>query len=278
MKVWISFDMEGVAGIVDWEQCRAGSGEPYALGQKLLQNEVNAAIDGALEAGATEVVLNDSHGKMSNLDPREIAGGAAYISGRNKPLHMMQGLDASTDAIFFVAYHGAISGPSSVLSHSYNPDVFSAARINGVLVGESGINALVAQHHGVPIALVTGDAITHDDTRPFAPDAVGVVTKESITRFSARNLHPDESCRLIRAGAAEAIRRVSEGTVSSPQIESPVMLDLEFRTADLAEVAAWAKHTTRTGERAVRVQNESLLEMFETFMAINALSLQFGGR
>ncbi|MCW4456829.1 M55 family metallopeptidase [Microbacterium sp. MPKO10] len=278
MKIWISFDMEGVAGIVDWEQCRVGSGEPYALGQRLLQNEVNAAIEGALDAGATEVVLNDSHGHMSNLDPNLIAGTAAYISGRNKPMHMMQGLDGSADAIFFLAYHGAISGRSSVLSHSYNPDVFSAARVNGTPVGESGINALVAQHYGVPIALVTGDSVTQDDTRPFAPDAVEVVTKESITRFSARNLHPDESCRQIREGASEAVRLVSAGRMASPHIELPAVLDLEFRTADLASVAVWAKHTTRTGDRSVRVESENLREIYESFMAINALAQKFGGR
>lgn len=278
MKVWISFDMEGVAGIVDWEQCRAGSGEAYALGQRLLQDEVNAAIEGAIAGGATQIVLNDSHGRMSNLDPARISGGAAYLSGRNKPLHMMQGLDAGFDAAFFVAYHGAISGPASVLSHSYNPDVFSALRINGEAVGESGVNALVAQHHGVPIALVTGDRVTHEDTRPFAPDAVNVVTKESITRFSALNLHPAESCRLIREGAAEAMRRVAAGGVATPGIAAPAQLDLEFRTADLAAVSTWAKHTTRTGDRSVRVHSDSLLEMFETFMAVNALVQQYGGR
>jgi D-amino peptidase len=85
MKVWISFDMEGVAGIVDWEQCRPGGGESYALGCALLQDEVNAAINGAIAGGATAIVLNDSHGRMANLDPRKIAGDAQYISGRHKP-------------------------------------------------------------------------------------------------------------------------------------------------------------------------------------------------
>lgn len=279
MKVWISFDMEGVAGIVDWDQCRPGSGEPYALGRALLQDEVNAAIEGALAGGATEVVLNDSHSRMTNLDPRLVSGGAQYISGRHKPLHMMQGLDASFDAVFMVGYHGAISGAPSALSHSYNPEVFTAARINDELVGESGINALVAQHYGVPIALVTGDAVTHDDTRPFAPGAVSVVTKESITRFSAKNLHPAESCRLIRAGAQEAMRRVAAGVAPVPMIARPARLDLELRTADQARIATWARGTVRTGERSVRIESASqdLLEVFESFMAVNHLTGPLSG-
>ena len=142
MKVWISFDMEGVAGIVDWEQCRPTGGARYEVGCQLMQDEVNAAIEGALAGGATEVVLNDSHGTMANLDPRKIAGSATYLSGRHKPRYMMQGLDESFDAVFFVGYHGSISGASSVLSHSYNPEVISAVLLNDRPVGESGINAL----------------------------------------------------------------------------------------------------------------------------------------
>ena len=92
MKVFISFDMEGVAGIVDWSQCR-GPGQPYEEGRRLLLGEVNAAIDGAMAGGATEIVCNDSHGTMNNLDPEELHGQAAYVSGRHKPLYMMQGLD-----------------------------------------------------------------------------------------------------------------------------------------------------------------------------------------
>ena len=278
MKVWISFDMEGVAGIVDWEQCRPGSGAPYVLGCALLQDEVNAAIEGALAGGATEIVLNDSHSTMANLDPRRIAGNAQYISGRHKPMYMMQGLDASFDAIFFVGYHGSISGPPSTLSHTYNPEVISGARINGQYVGESGINALVADHFGVPIALVTGDSVLHGETRPFARDAIEVVTKESITRFSARNLHPTVSCAAIRAGAELAMRRVGEGAMSTPNITSPAALDLDFQTADMAEVATWARGAVRISDREVRIEGENFLNIFESFVAVNYITRQAGGR
>jgi D-amino peptidase len=278
MRVWMSLDMEGVAGVVDWEQCRPGSGAPYALGCELLQDEVNAAIEGAIAGGATEVVLNDSHSRMANLDPRKIAGGAQYISGRHKPRYMMEGLDDTFDAAFFVGYHGSISGRPSTMSHTYNPEVFAGAKLNGTYVGESGINALVADHYGVPIAFVSGDEVTWEETAPFARGALNVVTKHSITRASARSLHPTESCRLIREGAREAIKRVAVGAVETPGIDRPATLDLEFQTSDMAEIATWARGVRRTAERGARIAGDSLLEMFTSFVAVTYITRQAGGR
>ena len=278
MKIWMSFDMEGVAGIVDWDQCRPSGGARYEVGCQLMLDEINAAIEGAVAGGASEIVLNDSHGTMANLDPRRIAGGAGYISGRHKPRYMMQGLDDSFDAAFLVGYHGSISGRPSTLSHTYNPEVFSAARVNGELVGESGINALVAEHYGVPIAFVSGDSVTWEETEPFAPDAVHVTTKESISRFSASNLHPTESCRLIRAGAEQAVRRIAGDGMRTPELARPATLDLEFQTGDMAEVATWARGAERTGERSVRITDDDLLAMFTSFVAVTYITRQAGGR
>jgi D-amino peptidase len=208
VKVFISFDMEGVAGIVDWSQC-LGPGQLYEEGRRLLLGEVNAAIDGALEAGATEIVCNDSHGTMNNLDPSDLHGQASYVSGRHKPLYMMQGLDATADLVFMVGYHGSISGESSVLSHTYNPSVVSHVELNGVRVGESGINALVALACQAPVGLITGDQQTIDEADPFLADAERVVVKESFTRFGASNLHPEVARELIADGARRAVERAA---------------------------------------------------------------------
>src|SRR5215468_8207591 len=174
VKVFISFDMEGVAGIVDWSQCK-GPGQPYEEGRQLLLGEVNAAIDGAVAAGATEIVCNDSHGTMNNLDPAQLHGRASYVAGRHKPLYMMEGMDDSVDAVFFIGYHGSISGASSVLSHTYNPSVIAKAELNGVECGESGINALVALACRAPVALITGDQQTITEGGPFFKEAERVV-------------------------------------------------------------------------------------------------------
>jgi D-amino peptidase len=275
VKVFISFDMEGVAGIVDWSQCRA-PGQPYEEGRRLLLGEVNAAIDGAMAGGATEIVCNDSHGTMNNLDPAALHGQASYVSGRHKPLYMMQGLDATADVVFMVGYHGSISGESSVLSHTYNPSVISHVSLNGVRVGESGINALVALAYGVPVGLITGDRQTAGEARPFLADAELVVVKESFTRFGASNLHPEMARAMITDGARRAGERVAG--VKPPSISLPATLEVKVQTADMAEVASWVRGAERTGVRTVSIRGEDPLAMFRSFVAVTYITRVAEGR
>jgi D-amino peptidase len=275
VKVFISFDMEGVAGIVDWSQCRA-PGQPYEEGRRLLLGEVNAAIDGAMAGGATEIVCNDSHGTMNNLDPAALHGQASYVSGRHKPLYMMQGLDATADVVFMVGYHGSISGESSVLSHTYNPSVISHVSLNGVRVGESGINALVALAYRVPVGLITGDRQTAGEARPFLADAELVVVKESFTRFGASNLHPEMAQAMITDGARRAVERVAG--VKPPSISLPATLEVEVQTADMAEVASWVRGAERTGVRTVSIRGEDPLAMFRSFVALTYITRVAEGR
>jgi D-aminopeptidase len=177
VKVYISVDMEGVAGISDWEQCLAG-GDDYQLGRDLVLGEVNAAIDGALEAGATEFLVNDSHSLMRNLPPGELGGHASYLSGRFKPLYMMEGLDPSYDVALFLGYHAAMTTPG-ILSHTYNPRAIANVTLNGTVTGEAGINALVAMHHGVPIEVITGDQYVGPEAAPFCPGINVIEVKTS---------------------------------------------------------------------------------------------------
>ena len=275
MKVFISLDMEGVAGIVDWSQCRP-PGQAYEEGRALLLGEVNAAIDGALAAGATEIVCNDSHGTMNNLDPAALHGRAAYVAGRHKPRYMMEGLDDSFDAVFFVGYHGSVSGEPSVLSHTYNPAVVSRVTLNGVECGESGINALVALGHGVPVALVTGDQVTIAEAAPFVPQAERVVVKGSITRFAAAQAHPDDAREMIRAGAEAALRGL--GKLPLPDIERPARLDVDMQTADMADVASWVKGVERSGTRSVRITGDDPLAIYRAFVGITYITRVSEGR
>src|SRR4051794_33271620 len=168
VKVFLSTDMEGTAGVVDWSQVR-GPATEYEYYRAQLQAEVNAAIDGALAAGATEFLVNDSHSTMQNLRPDELHGRASYLSGKHKPMYMMEGLDASFDAAMFVSYHGSAGATSSVLHHTYNPRAIAEVRLNGRIAGESGVNALVALAYGVPVVLISGDQVTIDEAQPFCP-------------------------------------------------------------------------------------------------------------
>jgi D-amino peptidase len=275
MKVFISFDMEGVAGIVDWSQCTP-PGQAYEEGRALLLGEVNAAIDGALAGGATRIVCNDSHGRMNNLNPADLHGRATYVAGRHKPLYMMEGMDETVDAVFFVGYHGSISGESSVLSHTYNPSVVSKVELNGTECGESGINALVALGCRAPVALITGDQHTINQGDPFLPDAERVVVKESITRFAASQSHPLDAREKIAAGAQAAARRA--GAIPLPAITLPATLDVHLQTADMAQVAGWVKGVERTGTRTVRVIGDDPIAVFRSFVAITYITRVAEGR
>lgn len=275
MKVFISFDMEGVAGIVDWDQCRPG-GHGYPAGCGLLLGEVNAAIDGAVAAGADEIVCNDAHGLMANLPADELHGRATYVAGRHKPGYMMQGLDRSVDAVLLVGYHGSISGASAILSHTYNPNVISRVELNGTPVGESGINALVALAEGAPIALITGDRAAVDECMPWTPGAVGVVVKESITRFSAASMHPESAREAIRAGAEQAVKLAP--TLAPPLIALPARLDVDVLDADMAEVAGWIKGVERTGTRRVTITGDDPAAVFRSFVGLTYVTRVASGR
>jgi D-amino peptidase len=263
MKVYLSTDMEGTAGIVDWAQC-VGDGPEAAAGRELLLAEVNAAIDGALAAGATEIVVNDSHSVMRNLAPARLHGRAAYISGSHKPLYMMEGLDSSFDAIFFVSYHGSMGGDPAVLSHTYNPRAVAEVRLNGQVVGESGVNALVAAHFGVPVVLVTGDQTACEETVAVIPGVEAAVVKKSITRFAAESLHPEVARDLIRAAATRSIEGLAGAR--APDVPAPSALEVTWRTADMAEMATWIRGIERIAPQVTRATDDDRLRLFRTFI------------
>ncbi len=266
MKVFISSDMEGTAGVVDWSQCLAGQPE-YEYYRTLLQAEVNAAIEGAQDAGATDFLVNDSHSRMQNLRPDTLAGGARYLSGRHKPLYMMQGLDETFDAVFLVSYHGSMA-TSSPLSHTYNPRAIAEVRLGGTVVGESGINALVAQAYGVPVVLVTGDDVTAAEAAAVCPGIRTAVVKTAVSRFAADSLHPVAARELIREQARCAIAGLADA--APPRIELPATLSVRFRNGDLAEMATWVDGVRRSGDphegTTVTMTDEDPLRLFRRFI------------
>lgn len=265
MKIFISSDMEGTAGVVDWTQVMS-AGPRYEYYTDLLTNEINAAIEGAQAAGATEFLLNDSHSTMQNIKPGALAGRAGYLSGRFKPMYMMQGLDASFDAVFFVSYHGSMGSAGSVLSHTYFPSAFAEVTINGSVAGEAGINALVAQAYGVPVVLVTGDETTATETASFCPGIRSAIVKKSVSRFAAQGLHPEEACELIKEQARLAIEHLDSAT--PPTIELPATLEISFRSHDYAELASRISGVVRTGDLRATITDDDPLRLYQTFITI----------
>lgn len=265
MKIFISSDMEGTAGVVDWDQCMS-TGRQYPYYTALLTAEINAAIEGAMQAGATEFLVNDAHSEMANLKPDTLAGRASYLSGRYKPLYMMQGLDSNFDAIFLVSYHGSMGSQGSALSHTYFPLAFAEITINGIVAGEAGINALVASAYGVPVVLVTGDETTAEETRRFCPGIKAAVVKKSITRFAAESLHPSAAQDLIREQARLALDELS--AAAAPVIERPVTLAISFRTSDYSELASRVAGVERTGPLAATITGEDPLDIYQRFITV----------
>jgi D-amino peptidase len=269
MKLFLSTDFEGTSGIVAWEQIIEGNAE-YEQGRRLLTDEVNAVITGALEGGASEFVVNDAHHYMRNLHPQDLKGRATLITGKHKPLYMMEGLDASFDGICFVSYHGSIGAEHAILSHTYNPGAIWEVRLNGDVVGESGINALVAAHYGVPIIFVSGDETTARESEGIAPQAEKVVVKHSLGRFAAAHLHPSVACDLLQGGATRAVRKL--GQMQPPAFELPIALEVTFLVADMAEMALWVRGVERVGPRTVKLTNDNLLDLYRMFVTVVTLT------
>jgi D-amino peptidase len=264
VKIFISADMEGVAGVVDWAQCRAG-GDDYEMGRALLLGEVNAAIEGALAAGATEILVNDSHSVMRNLPPDALAGRAAYLSGRFKPRYMMQGLDASFRAAVFVGYHAARPSPG-VLSHTYDPRVITDVRLAGRRTGEAGLNALVAQDAGVPIVAITGDQYVGEEAAPFCPGIRHIQVKESVSRFAAVNRHPELAREAIRAGVAAALSAVDD--FGPPAVPMPATIEVDLVSPDMAEQATWIHGVRRLDITTVALTDDDPLRLFQAFITL----------
>jgi D-amino peptidase len=278
MKLFLSTDFEGTSGIVAWEQIIEGQPE-YAQGRLLLTREVNAVINGAQEAGASEFVVNDAHHFMRNLHPQELAGEATLISGRHKPLYMMEGLDSSFAGVCFVSYHGSIGAERAVLCHTYSPAAIWEVRLNGQVVGEAGINALVAAHYGVPIILVSGDDVTVQEAEIVAPAAEKIVVKHSLGRFAAAHIHPTRACELLRAGAQRAVGRLARGErLEPPSFQLPVLLEVTFLVADMAEMVCSVRGVERTGARTVCLSGDNLLNIYRQFVAVVVLARALADR
>ncbi|MEU8125311.1 M55 family metallopeptidase [Spirillospora sp. NPDC049024] len=247
MRVYVSADMEGVAGVVNLDQTVRG-GHGYALAQGLMTAEVNAAIAGAFDAGATSVTVNDAHGTMDNLVPDELDPRARLLSGLAKPSSMMAGLTPDCDLAIFIGYHAA-AGTDGVLAHSFSSH-FHRLRLGGRLMSEADVNAIYAASLGVPVGLVSGDAALCRDLSPGMPAASMVSVKEAAGWSAADSLHPTRACDLIREGAASAVEAAGSLIVADIPPELTLEVDMAMPTA--ADLAAQIPGSERVSPSTVR--------------------------
>jgi D-amino peptidase len=207
---------------------------------------------------------------MQNLRPDELHGRASYLSGRHKPMYMMEGLDDSFDAALFISYHGSASSTSSVLHHTYNPRAIAEVRLNGELAGEAGVNALVALAYRVPVVLISGDRITIDEVQPFCPEIESVVVKESVSHNAALSLHPERARELIREGTHRGLARLADFRL--PTVTLPAELTVRFHNRAFAELACALRGVEQREEKVVAIRADDPLQLFRTFIATVLLS------
>lgn len=270
MKIYMSVDIEGCAGIVDRMHGNREGGPEYELGKLIMTEEANAAIQGALDAGATELVVNDSHGQMRNLIPTLLHPKARLIQGRGKHLFMCEGLDGSFDAVFLVGYHGSAGIRDGVLNHAFHP---YELRYNGRVWSETGLTASVAGHYGVPVALVTGDDAAVRDAEAILPPHVGVSVKRGISRLAGDSLSPAEARARIRDGARRAVERLGE--FEPLQVDTPVNVEFDCYYSMQADITALIPTVERVGDRTVRYQSPDALAAYRTFLATYYIARDF---
>jgi D-amino peptidase len=256
--------MEGTAAVASWTQVDPDSSE-YPYYRTLMSREVRAAIDGARTTGTWDVLVNDSHERMRNVEWDVLPPDVRLIYGNRKPFSMAEGIDASFDAAFFTGYHAAVGTRDGALDHTYTSETLYETRINGKACSEAMLNAAVLGTAGVPVVLITGDRATIEQTRAEMPWIEGVIVKESIGRFAVNSVSPERARALIHAGARRAIERLP---AARPYVfEAPLTLELDFVSTQNADFAELIPGFDRIGGRTVRFVHDDYRTLFRAYVA-----------
>ena len=277
MRIYISVDMEGLAGVAHPHQVVFGANgldrTDYDRTRALMAGEANAAIDGAFEAGATDVVVNDSHWLMRNLRAEDLRDGARLIIG-DKPMSMTQGIDAPGDGAFdgaaFIGYHAGAGHPTGVIAHTYSSITILEIRANGVPHNEAGLNAIRLGHHGVPVILVAGDDALAGEIEHLLPWAERVVVKRGLGTNVTDSLAPADARTAIHAGMGRAIARLEDMPLYEPEL--PIRGEIDFRLPVMADYAAVLVGTERIGPRTVAFTEPDGEAFYRTTLALIRLA------
>jgi len=270
LKVFISADMEGVGGVSTWSVQAGSKGREYEKFRELMTKEVNAAIAGAFDAGATEVLVGDSHGDAQNIDVELLDERVRLIRAWPRPLGMMQGIDASFGAVVFVGYHAAEGRPNATLSHSF--DGTMEVELDGVTVPEAGFNAAIAGDFGVPVVFLSGDQTICEDARKLLGPIETAVVKEATGFYSASMIHPEEAQKRIREGVKRGVEGRKE--IKPYRVARPVRLRIRFNEVVVAEVVAMLPGVERPAGNVIVFQGRDMIEVSKFFEAISNIKIQ----
>ena len=258
MKIYISADMEGVVGVVTGDQL-GPTGFEYQRFREFMTQEVNAAIEAAFEAGATEITVSDSHGNAENLLIEKLPKNILLVRGFPRPLTMMQGIDETFDGVIFIGYHSSTTNSSGVRAHTFSSARLADVRLNNISMSEGSFNAAIAGHFNVPVIMVSGDDAAVKEVSSVVGDIEGAIVKWNYGFHSARTIMPDASYALIREKVKKAIGRIKDFKPYKPK--TPVQLDVRFKNYRPSEVLSYLSIVERTDAHSIRFVGRDMIEV-----------------
>jgi D-amino peptidase len=273
LKILISTDMEGISGVVDWTQVDRKESD-YSRFTHILTAEVNAAVSGAFEGGATEVAVTDAHDTGRNIRIEELDPRASLHYGNPSPLFMVQGVQKSVDAVLMIGYHARSGTPSAVLSHTWTGTSVADVWLNDRPVGEMGLASTLCGYYGVPVIFLSGDQAVCDEAVDWIPDIETVAVKKGAGRFAAECLPPSVTHPLIQRGVKKAVERFIAGQGPLPlKAADPVRLIIRFATPIYAEKALILPQISAMSDgRMVSIEAKNIVTAFQLFAAATSLS------
>jgi D-amino peptidase len=266
MRVLVSADMEGATGVTWTADVVAGT-EQWQRMRRLFAGDVNACIDGLVAGGANEVLVNEAHASQRNLLLEDLDERAIMLTGRHKPLSMMQGIDAQVDGVVFLGYHAG-AGARGVLSHTYLENSITGVWLDGQPASEGRLNAALAAEHGVPVLLVTGDDMACRDAACYASDALTVAVKRYVSRYAAVCTPPARTSAVIREAARRSMARAGGSTGAV----APHRIEVEFDATHLADATAVIPTVVQIAERRIGFDAPSMTDAMKAFKIVTAIA------
>ena len=256
-KIFISADLEGVVGVVTGEQLGPGGFE-YNRFREFMTAEVNAAITAARAAGATEILVADSHGNGQNLLIEKLPKDVKLIRSWPRPLGMMEGIDSSFDGVIFTGYHASTDNPEGVRAHTFSSARLTSVKINGKVMTEGSWNAAVAGEFGVPVIMIAGDDAAVNEVKALIGNAEGAIVKESISFHSAKSLHPEAAYDLIAEKTSYAVKNIKK--YKPYKIKGPLTVSVSFKNYQPSQILSYLKMFKRTDSHTIEFKAKNMIE------------------
>ncbi len=262
----ISADMEGATGVT-WTADVAPGTEQWQRFRRMFTGDVNACVRGLVAGGATNVLVNEAHDSQRNLLLEDLDLRARMLTGRHKPLSMMQGVDSGVDGVVFLGYHAG-AGAEGVLAHTYLPNSITGVWLDGTPASEGLLNATLAAEYGVPVLVVTGDDKTCADAASYAPDAHRVAVKECVSRYAAICAPPQRTGEWIETAAKAAMSQAGR----TETVKAAHHIDIEFDATHLAAAAAVVPTVDQTDVRRVGFDAATMTDAMKAFKIVTAIA------